>query len=34
MIMADDDTVRNNRLALLTRLDSLCTSVADLSLLD
>lgn len=33
MVMADDEAVRNNRLALLARLDALCTSVADFSLL-
>lgn len=33
MVMADDAAVRNNRLALLARLDALCTSVADFSLL-
>ena len=31
MVMADDKAVRNNRLALLARLDALCTSVADFS---
>ena len=33
MVMADDEAVRDNRLALLARLDGLCTSVADFSLL-
>lgn len=33
MVMAEDEAVRNNRLALLARLDALCTSVADFSLL-
>ena len=33
MVNADDLAVRSNRLALLTRLDKLCRSVADISLL-
>lgn len=33
MVMADDEAVRNNRLTLLWRLDTLCREVADLSLL-
>ena len=33
MVMADDPAVRANRLALLSRLDTLCREVADLSLL-
>lgn len=31
MVMAEDATTRNNRLALLSRLDALCREVADLS---
>lgn len=33
MVNADDPAVRSNRLALLSRLDQLCRSVADISLL-
>ena len=33
MVNADDPAVRSNRLALLSRLDLLCRSVADISLL-
>ncbi|MDR3416981.1 MAG: glycine--tRNA ligase subunit beta [Nevskia sp.] len=33
MVMADDAVLRNNRLALLARLDALCREVVDLSLL-
>ena len=33
MVMAEDDTVRNNRLALLNRLRNLFLRVADISLL-
>jgi glycyl-tRNA synthetase beta chain len=33
MVMADDPTVRANRLALLRRLDRICREVADISLL-
>ncbi len=34
MVMVDDDTVRNNRLALLASLQSLCCQVADITELD
>ena len=33
MVMADDEAVKRNRLALLATLDALCREVADLSLL-
>ena len=33
MVMADDDAIRNNRLALLNRLRNLFLRVADISLL-